>query len=598
MDFSGLSIKEKGDLIYELEKDCYEEKPVSIDEFLDNPEYLGSFFIDPSTGKSNFYPFWREILREIYPSPFISPVSEIIGLLPIGSGKSFTSNVSLMYEIYLLQCLKEPQKYFGIYPEDTKIVLVVFSSSLAVSENVNWPPIKGYLEKSPWFNRNCPVATDGRKKEISKDLIVDLPKNVSIQFGSTELHSIGRAVICGVLDEANFQREKSEQAYKSYTSIARRRESRFLKKGGWLPGKLWLISSPKFSSDFLSKRLEITKDISRVKKIYDTPIWVVNKGSYKDVYGGETFKVFVGDETSDPKVLDGESPKHYNPSKIYDVPVEYKDSFRSDLLTSIKDIIGVSSVPESALFPSVTMVKSLMTVRHRFSKEILELDFNNPEDKIENYADMLYLSSPAHPECPRNIHIDIGLTNDKFGLGASYHYLEYLDNNIQRRRYVTDMVLSVKAKKGQEVPLTKIVDFLFFLKRSGYPIKKITYDMWGRGLFSQMLSQEFETEYLSVDRTKDAYYNLRSLVYDGLVFLPNHSLLLYELKEMKDTGSKVDHTSLSSKDLSDGVAGSLMSCVQDKDDSFDMPIFIKDKESELKSLFSDSISQRGLKRFL
>lgn len=45
---------------------------------------MGEHFADPNTGACKIYPFWREKLREIYPSPFYNNYNEVLVMLGIG----------------------------------------------------------------------------------------------------------------------------------------------------------------------------------------------------------------------------------------------------------------------------------------------------------------------------------------------------------------------------------------------------------------------------------------------------------------------------------------------------------------------------------
>lgn len=59
----------------------FEEKVPDIDQFLDDPYYLGKVL------GSGIYPIWRSALKEIFPSPYHSPYDEIILSGGIGLGK-------------------------------------------------------------------------------------------------------------------------------------------------------------------------------------------------------------------------------------------------------------------------------------------------------------------------------------------------------------------------------------------------------------------------------------------------------------------------------------------------------------------------------
>jgi len=105
-----LSKREIDDLFWDDLQDLYEQRPVDIDTFLENPYFMGEHFADPNTGACKIYPFWREKLREIYPSPFYNDYNEVLVMLGIGNGKSTISNISCLYEIYKLLCLKDPAR--------------------------------------------------------------------------------------------------------------------------------------------------------------------------------------------------------------------------------------------------------------------------------------------------------------------------------------------------------------------------------------------------------------------------------------------------------------------------------------------------------
>ena len=76
-----LTIEETSELIWFLDSHLYKEKPVCINEFLDN-----SLFVKDKW--PNIFPLWRNTLNEIYPSPFIAPYNEVIISAAAGAGKA------------------------------------------------------------------------------------------------------------------------------------------------------------------------------------------------------------------------------------------------------------------------------------------------------------------------------------------------------------------------------------------------------------------------------------------------------------------------------------------------------------------------------
>jgi len=237
-------------LLYILDRDSYKDRPVTIDEFLEKDEFLGKV-LTKDDGTHSIYKFWRKVLTDLYPSPFYSPYFEVICNLPIGSGKSVISSSSLCYELYRMQCLKSPQKYYGIFPVDTPIVFSLFSVFRYLASDVNWGVFESYLSGSEWFVEHC-MPKNGRWMNKT-DYTCKMPNNIVIDLGYGAVSVLGKAVFGGSLDEANFYKTEtkkitgSDKAQEAYLSLIRRMESRFLQPDGTLPGKLWLTSSPKLS---------------------------------------------------------------------------------------------------------------------------------------------------------------------------------------------------------------------------------------------------------------------------------------------------------------------------------------------------------------
>jgi len=45
----------------------YETQPVTIQEFIESPEFMGPYWED------GFWPYWMDVYKKIFPSPFYSP---------------------------------------------------------------------------------------------------------------------------------------------------------------------------------------------------------------------------------------------------------------------------------------------------------------------------------------------------------------------------------------------------------------------------------------------------------------------------------------------------------------------------------------------
>ena len=65
----------------------YDELPVDIDTFLKDPQYLGQGLVD-DTGRFTVFPYWVDVLKKVFPSPFQPPKYNFLALSGgIGVGK-------------------------------------------------------------------------------------------------------------------------------------------------------------------------------------------------------------------------------------------------------------------------------------------------------------------------------------------------------------------------------------------------------------------------------------------------------------------------------------------------------------------------------
>ena len=71
----------------------YEEIPVDVDTFLDDPHYLGQglWITDEFTGerRCTVFPYWREVLKKIFPDNTTTAVNTVVLAGAIGIGKTF-----------------------------------------------------------------------------------------------------------------------------------------------------------------------------------------------------------------------------------------------------------------------------------------------------------------------------------------------------------------------------------------------------------------------------------------------------------------------------------------------------------------------------
>ena len=564
-DINKLSVEELENFFFLL--DDYETQPVSIEEFVTNLDYLGnSFPINKDIpGNVGFYPYWLDILKQIYPSPVYSPYYIIFLRGAIGRGKSTCANIIMAYEIYRMLCLRNPQQEFSLIPS-TRIVFALMNVTLSLSTTVVWDQLNQYFSESKYFSS----IIDLNRKMKGKDTL--FPKRIDISIGSRIQHGLGQAVFGAMLDEAGFD-ILNDQVIKNFQSLITRMKSRFMSidGGGTIPGKLIVISSESEKGSSLTKLAEMYKGKPGV--FIDTgPIWEIRPW----VYNGETFKVFTGSDSKEPEIITEENKEYYttDTTDTLDVPIEYKDQFDADIYSNIRDLAGRSTTATYKFIRSRDKLIKSAVVKPIF-EDIIRLDFDDINDRIIDKIKVAdYFINPIKTKSPRYVHIDIGLTGDRLGIacGSIIDYIEYQSrNNITLEnkfesfpKIQIEWCIGIEPTPGKQVPLFKIREFLFTLHELGYRIGKITLDGFQSADFIQIMkTHNYNAELTSVDRTMSPYIQTRDAIYQNRLFMPNNKILIREFSELEldSKKNKVIHPdknidgSTGGKDISDAVAG-------------------------------------------
>lgn len=523
----------------------YEDVPPTITQFIDDPHFLGGVL------SSTIYPVWRSALNEIFPNPFYSQYLEVIVTGAIGTGKSTVSLTGSLYDMCKISYLKHPQEHFNLV-KSTKITLALINATMDLAGGVLYDQLTTWMQESPYFR--------GLLNQSSGATI--LPKNLHIVMGSRFSHILGMAVVSAILSEINFQTKAAEQAYQNFTNAKRRIQSRFL-TGNSYPGRLWLDSSKADNLSFLDNHVKDSLNDPLVK-VYDNPIWVVKE--HTGIYSGKKFRVFIGDDKRDPFILDhAHQIVGLDESKIIEVPVEYQNDFKLDINNSLRDLAGVGTYTNLRFISSAEILDKSFIKKNPSKRDVIVLDFYDKNDKIIDYLEWDALE--FHDK-PKFMHIDLGLKYDLTGIAVSHldglHTVSRDDpftgqtHKTREPVFKTDFVIGIQAKNGQEVPIYKIKEFILALIGRGYFIAMVTMDGYQSSNLRQDLTlQGVDTDYLSTDRSKDPYINLRNAMFEGRYSGPNHPILVRELKELVDTGPKLDHPPEGSKDLADSVAGSV-----------------------------------------
>ena len=543
----------------------YTSVPPTIQEFMLEDDYLGNVLgYDEELGRPKIYSKWRAGLAEIFPNPFFSPYMEVILSGAIGTGKSTVALAGALYDLCKITHLKNPQAKFHLL-ESTTILYAVINATLTLAKDVLLLQLDEMLSTSPYFRMLMKKSSGATK----------FPHNVDIIAGSRFDQVMGRAIIGAILDEMNFQNRVADQAMANYNSVRQRVTSRFLTKGGTWPAHMWLVSSKSDERGWLQTHIESMKTEPTVK-IFEYPVWevLVDKG----IYSGETFKVFIGDKTRDPFIV--ERPDQIigiGEELLIDVPTEYTVEFTKDIFRALQDLAGAGTWSIRNFINSGLLIEECQIRNNPVTQEVITLDFYDQSQKLIDYLQYYNITMDSRA---RFIHVDMSLTNsggkNRTGIACSrfdgYVTLTRLDpltgQTVQVREpiFYTDFVLAIEPRPGHEIAIYKIKNFLTDLRKRGFPIARVTTDGYQSANLRQDLTLlGFEAELLSVDKKKEPYYNLKNAILESRFNCVKHSIIDEELISLIDDEKKIDHPIDGSKDLADAICGSLWSAYESQD---------------------------------
>lgn len=532
-------------LEYGKETTAWTHRPVDARTFL-----LDRSFLNLS---NEAYP---EVVRE-FCQMNSGKYNEVVLTGAIGTAKTTLALWTTAYQLYLLSCLRKPQRYFGLVASD-EILFIFQSLNEKLAKALNFDRFRNLLLGCQYFKEKFPFDP-GIESQLNfpNRLIV---KSVT----GADTAAIGQNVFGGLLDEVNFMSVTEDskknvdggtydQALSLYNTISRRRKSRFM-RNGIVPGIFCIVSSKRYPGQFTDQKAEEAKTDKGIY-IYDKRTWDVLPA---ERFSGNWFKVFIGDLTRKPRIIEEDEevdPEDLRVGLVVDVPEDYRTEFQNDMMNALRDIAGVSTLARhpymintEAVSEAFGAVRSVLTTtRCDFVQTKLGILPNRFRDTEE----------------PRFVHIDLGITGDAAGVACGY-IPEFRKTKIAEGVYETlpvikyDFTLRITPPRGDEIQFHKIRDLLYKLRDLGLPIKWVTLDSFqSRDTIQTLRTKGFITGQVSVDTDNAPYDTLKTGIYQDRVYVPEDDHAKLELVSLeRDTKkNKIDHPPSGSKDVADAMAG-------------------------------------------
>lgn len=534
-----------------IERVYYPEMYPAMAEEFESGKRTGKLCVGPaSTWRAE--PYWSE------PIPMINFATLQWGK---GSGKDHCCRVASMRIAYLLMCLRSPQDYFGMPEQDTIHLLNVASSS-SQAQQAFFLPITRAVRRG-WFDGRC----EPRQNLISFDKYVE-----AISGHSDAETQEGLNLMLGIADEIDAFRSKKEM----------------------LPRRAGSSREPTKSAEGILKMLR-TSGATRFPQTFK------NVRISFPRYLGSTIQRLTADAKEDIKTR-GKESRHYvsGPLATWEVnprvkgPESFAEDYNEDPVMARAMYECRPARAVNPYFRNKQAVDSCFTPMQHLP---VIVSYTTEESLVTRDGERSRVWVPRYHFAEHFIpirgavyamHADMAVTGDRAGI-AMAHVVRYSEHEtvaedddgashtmVERRPHVkVDFVLSytadASAQPAREIQIRWARQLAFELMRSGFNIKRFTFDGFQSLDSMQILqSKGIEAEKVSTDLHEDPWRNLRDLMYEGRLSIPrlevtgdSSSFILREelLSLTRQPNGRIDHPAGGSKDEADALACAVLGAV-------------------------------------
>jgi hypothetical protein len=526
--------------------------PPTIDEFIDDPRYLGTIL-----GGGKVYPYWREQLRDVYPNPIFSKYKYIVPKGAIGTGKSTFSMLCAGYDACRMLHLKNPHATIQL-AKGTMFTFRCFNLTKDKAHEVLIGPLSEWMRNSPFFREELDAIAKGYRY------------NTDIRFLPARRANdvISECLVFSLISEVNFF--KKPVAKDIITTCNSRMTSR-LQMVDNVFGKIILDSSSTETDSVVEEFIRECPDPSRLKVI-NTSIWDAKK--HLNIYFNKgSFRVYAGSDGIPPHIIgDDEDTSKFDQDRIVIAPKELEDNFRFDIIKSLNDQAGYSISDVNEFITDKSSIIRALSLDPVIPDEDFVIDFFDEEQIYDRIGSNILSVLPSD----RKIYCrtDLGLVQDRAGMAISYIDSAKFDNiggkKIFRPHIVCPVAFGISRKPGQETSIEKIINFWVWLSTKRQ-VAIVTLDQFQSSAINQELTKlGIKNKRLSVDRTDSAYVEMKNLMLQDRIKLVKTETVQSELWNLIRVGNKVDHKSSSTKDVCDAIVGTVQTIIEDGSASADI----------------------------
>jgi hypothetical protein len=551
----------------------WREQPLPIAQFAEQQMGIGLWPVQREC-LEGFLGATVEDTKRLFTQDGPTPFNCGVLALGKGSGKDYTSALSLAWFTHILYCLREPHKFLGMAATDEAIDLAIASPTLRQTRNITFRKLSNRFRKWPWlcevlrkehgidFKKNWAshVQADRIELPLGQDggvlTVNNLPLNSSSAEGFNMLAFI-LSEYAGMESEA--QGESASAVFETFMSSGKTRFN-----NAW---KGFLASYPRSVNDPQEKLIE-EHEAGKFPELY-----VVRRATW-EVVPHLTFKDFEAAFIRNPesaKAKFGAQPRAATEAyfRSPDLIVRHASGGPLDLMGRYFDAKGPK------LLELCDRVLDPITERDQFGDIVLD-GYGFPA---------LAKWFKGKPEREYYVHIDLGLTGDSAGFAMGH--LEPVGDREDRVIPVLDIQFRWKAShfsdRGQllrhnwdgeghtsvevlqsEIDLQTPVEFCVYLNRVlGFTLTRVTFDQFNSATAKQTLYHYgIQSQNLSVDRYPGYYDEFKAVIYARQLIYRVDPVLFAELRKLVrlSTGkidaprSKLGEGVDSHKDVADACA--------------------------------------------
>lgn len=557
---------------------------VPVKEWINSDYYVGK-------DARKLYPFWKELICDIFRDGKQN-YTQVCITGGIGTGKSTVGLYILLRKLYELSCYKNIAGLFGMM-SNSFTAFLYFSLTKYQAERTGYAQLRSIIDGIPYFNELF-------RRDIHRNSVLDFPENVRVFYGSSTGDMIGMNVIASILDEANFFGDSSGSdvdygsVVKLHDSIMSRQSSRYTRNGVNHSLSI-VISSSTFQSSYTQKMYEKSLTDPNIKYVR-ARLWDIKP---KGTYSSDFFYVFAGNEKFDPFIIDSTETLcvklgiSMDPSLsvkdgisrlsqeyrllIDEVPMDFFNIYNSNIVQGLQDFSGLSVASTGKLFSSYRTFESCVddNVPVLFSKNEFTIETGNNDDSNTIQYYLKGIEFP-HKECPRYLHIDIGVANDAYGIACCYKNGSKIVDGVEVPEFYYDFSLRiVPPPPPKRVSISRCHEFIKYMRDTlGLTIGLVSFDQFQSEGSRQYLNEiGIKTVYQSVDKTDTQYLFFVDCLYKNCVHFSKEfaeairhelfDLIWYRSKRKVDHPSDTKHGGM--KDRMDSAVGALYNAYTTKE---------------------------------